>query len=297
MYYIVYKTINLINKKEYIGVHKTKDPNVFDGYLGCGVYVNSLKKNDRYGLPAAIRKYGSNNFKRIVLYVYPYTDEGCDEAYSKEAELVTKEYVNRNDTYNRTIGGVGVMRDAEVKLNKPIAQYDLNGKFIRKWESISDAERSTNITSIQANIYGKSKYAGDYQWRFYNNEDNIDPVLLHKVYQFDLSGKLINIWNSANDASKIFENHSSARSAIINNCKNITRKALGFYWSYSNYFAYKQYFGKMIQQYSLDGLLLNTYNSIKEAVIDNKLKTSSGISSVINGKQKTAHGYIWKYIE
>jgi hypothetical protein len=35
--YIVYETTNLINNKIYIGIHKTRNPEVFDKYLGSGV--------------------------------------------------------------------------------------------------------------------------------------------------------------------------------------------------------------------------------------------------------------------
>jgi hypothetical protein len=34
--YIVYQTINLVNNKIYIGVHRT-NPDIFDGYIGNGV--------------------------------------------------------------------------------------------------------------------------------------------------------------------------------------------------------------------------------------------------------------------
>ena len=37
MKYIVYITINLCNGKFYIGVHRT-NPEVFDGYIGNGIY-------------------------------------------------------------------------------------------------------------------------------------------------------------------------------------------------------------------------------------------------------------------
>lgn len=39
MKYIVYQTTSKINNKIYIGVHKTEDPDTFDGYLGNGVYI------------------------------------------------------------------------------------------------------------------------------------------------------------------------------------------------------------------------------------------------------------------
>lgn len=43
MKYIVYQTTSKINNKIYIGVHKTEDPDTFDGYLGNGVYIQTIK--------------------------------------------------------------------------------------------------------------------------------------------------------------------------------------------------------------------------------------------------------------
>lgn len=39
MKYIVYLTTNLINRKIYVGVHKTENPDIFDGYLGNGLTI------------------------------------------------------------------------------------------------------------------------------------------------------------------------------------------------------------------------------------------------------------------
>ena len=45
MKYIVYLTLNKKSKvnginKIYVGVHQTDCPDIFDGYIGCGVYIN-----------------------------------------------------------------------------------------------------------------------------------------------------------------------------------------------------------------------------------------------------------------
>ena len=45
MKYIVYLTKNKLEKvnginRIYIGVHATENPAIFDGYIGCGVYIN-----------------------------------------------------------------------------------------------------------------------------------------------------------------------------------------------------------------------------------------------------------------
>lgn len=86
MKYIVYLTINLVNNKKYIGVHKTATPEVFDGYLGCGVERNapSSYKKSKTPFQYAVNKYGVDAFKRTTLYTF----DNEDDAYTIEEILV-----------------------------------------------------------------------------------------------------------------------------------------------------------------------------------------------------------------
>ena len=51
---------------------------------------------------------------------------------------------------------------------RKVIQYSLNGKFIKKWESLSEAERELNINrgSICFCCKNKIKSAGGYKWRY-----------------------------------------------------------------------------------------------------------------------------------
>jgi hypothetical protein len=84
---IVYKTTNLINNKIYIGVHSYKK---YMGYIGSGTYITN-----------AIKKYGKENFRFEILY---YTDTAA-QADVIEEMLVTKDFIERIDTYNEVPGG------------------------------------------------------------------------------------------------------------------------------------------------------------------------------------------------
>lgn len=57
--------------------------------------------------------------------------------------------------------------------------------------------------------------------------------------------------------------------------------------------------GKIVEQYSLDLELLNTYGSIQDASRQNGWNDTirRSICACCNGKQKTAYGFIWKYKE
>lgn len=50
---------------------------------------------------------------------------------------------------------------------------------------------------------------------------------------------------------------------------------------------------KQVHQYTLQGVYIKTYNSIKEAALDNNIKYSSNISHCSEGKHKHCGGYKW----
>lgn len=90
MFFTIYKITNILNGKIYVGKHQTKDLN--DGYMGSG---KSIK--------FAIRKYGKQNFKKEILFIF----DNEIEMNAKEKELITEDFVIRDDTYNIGIGGEG----------------------------------------------------------------------------------------------------------------------------------------------------------------------------------------------
>lgn len=122
--YIVYKTTNLVNKKIYVGVHRTR-VGITDTYLGCGTFRGYIP--NKKGFPAAVKKYGQQNFIRETLFTFPDGEEGKRAAYKKESEIVNREFIKDPNTYNICLGG----RVPSSVHERAVVQYDLDGKFIR----------------------------------------------------------------------------------------------------------------------------------------------------------------------
>ena len=91
MPWIVYETRCTVSGKIYIGVHK-QDGDEFDGYLGSGKVLGN-----------AIAKHGRENFERRTLFAF----ESSEEAFAREAEIVTEEFCRNKSNYNSRPGGLG----------------------------------------------------------------------------------------------------------------------------------------------------------------------------------------------
>jgi group I intron endonuclease len=131
----------------------------------------------------------------------------------------------------------------------------------------------------------------------YNNDQKQLMSNNHKklYYQYSLDGEFIKEWKGTDD---IFNKLGIGRGDISSCCKGKQKTAGGFIWSYKlekinlNNNQHKN--GKSINQYTLDGEFIKTFNSTKEA--EKYLnKTGNNIASCANGKQKSAYGYLWVY--
>lgn len=212
--YIVYLTTNLINKKIYIGVHKTYTPYKFDGYLGNGVRINDRHsyKYSKTPFEAAVNKYGPDNFIRKTLKVF----DNLLDALDLERWLVDENFIKRNDTYNITLGG-GIP-----PINtKYIYQYSLDGIFIKEWPSITEASIHLKCSSscLGKAIFDRTPSLG-FLWTDYKYDsldlnsfkiDNNKTV----TYVFDTNGNYLNEFKSISDAAKNFNTTPSKISGCI----------------------------------------------------------------------------------
>ena len=117
--YTVYKIINNLNQKIYIGVHKTDNPN--DSYMGSGRAITE-----------AIKKHGKENFEKQILLI----TENEEEAYTLERELTVD--FNSRDNYNMRLGGVGGFTSENAKKGYAAANFSkemlsANGKKTVKY--------------------------------------------------------------------------------------------------------------------------------------------------------------------
>ena len=125
--YLIYKTINKINKKFYIGAHETDNEN--DSYLGSGIVLNK-----------AIEKYGKEAFKKEILSVC----SSREEMYEQEQKIIA-EHINNPSCYNIKTGGIGgwdYVNKMGINLGKNNAMK--NPKTVRKCVSAVKKTKSKN---------------------------------------------------------------------------------------------------------------------------------------------------------
>lgn len=201
MKYIVYLTVNKKSKinglnRIYVGVHRTKDPFIFDGYLGNGVYAGEANtfKYPKTPFQFAVKKYGIENFERITLFI-------CDtlkDAYDKKSKIVTTEFINLSHTYN-------VSGDSW-NITGPLYQFSLNGKVIKKWNDPEDCFDFYGYPKSRFDTMRRTKHSFLRSYWAVTPKIDIskysDSNVSSPIYIYNLDGKMIREYLNQEECAK-----------------------------------------------------------------------------------------------
>ena len=246
---------------------------------------------------------------------------------------ITKKYGFAEKTVIQAFKRLGIKNNKSDEIKKSrkhnpyIVQCDRNNHdvVLNIFPSLKDARDETGITSIHKVTHGFQENAGGYFWRYNTNKElpsktynktYLKPLdnrrllteyqkkklkengvwkhreLMKKVFCFNSNGKLVDICESTKEAGKKYK---VCYHTIVDICNNRRKNKYinGITFSYDKNHQVEPLYKTIILQYTIDGILINTYNSIKDACENTGAKQSS-ISNCISGKSKTSMGYIWK---
>lgn len=204
------------------------------------------------------------------------------------------------------------IRTRSKKGERRIIQYDKNGNFIKIWNSIKEISETLNIkySTIQSAVSEKH-FNSNCFWRYY--EDNyplkIDAnvsiyTIGRSVYQYDLEGNFIKEWNKVIDITNNLGIDKSGINSVCRKKNGYTYK--GFQWRYKDEIIDPSInIGKArirknihkIDQYSLNGEFIKTWDNARKASLYLGMRDGNNILRCCKGLQNQCNGYIWKYNE
>jgi hypothetical protein len=179
--YTVYKIINKLISKFYVGVHKTE--------IGLDLYYGSGKI-----IIQSIIKYGKENFKKVILDAF----DNKEEAFNLERLIVNKDLISNPNCYNIKLGGLGGWDHCNDK--------DIRSKIsetkIKLYGSVN-APMMTKESRIKAHESIIRKYGSyDFLWKDIDKDSKLE-----KMYSTNLKryGNKVGNLNSNESIQKSIE--------------------------------------------------------------------------------------------
>lgn len=286
--YLIYKVTNLINNKIYIGKTNNLERR----------RKEHEQKTSNSQIDRAIKKYGKENFKWEVIELVE--KEKSNEREKYWIEKYNTYFRNKNSNgYNMTKGGDGgnAWNVSRVHI------YDLQGNYIKTFQSISDLRKELNTkTNFQNYRVVKHKYI------MFATDTNNPPLKITPkkkisrsipILQLDKNKNIINEFNAIKDVEKM----GYSRTGVIGCIKGKYKSSGGYFWCKKDQYNKVQinndqkeiraYGNDRILQFSTDGELLNCYCNCREAGRKNGISNYKKIHKALSTETHFSHGYIW----
>lgn len=320
--YEVYKVTNKVNNKVYIGITNKGAGTRFKQHLF------DAEHGSQYRFHRAIRKYGKENFEVSIIAFC----NNVDELKENEIKFISEyESMNPDKGYNMTEGGDGTFGrvctlETRLKISesnkgkevseetrkllsergkvrtesrnlywssgnigsdrrKPVLQYDNQGKFIKEYEGVNIAAKETGINfplivnALKRRNKLESK-ANPYIWVYKEDypdvPETVDPSLIALCPEW--KPVISEACKQANLEARKNKVYSEEEKEAI---KQRATEACG----------------KKVEQYTVNGELIATFNSISEAARITKQDRKT-ISNWVSGKTTKITKqtkFVWKY--
>lgn len=271
----IYKIVNTINEKVYIGKTSVSVAHRWDQHK------SAAQSGVDWHLYRAMRKYGIDKFSIQTI------EEISDDQLNQREIYWINYYNSFKNGYNMTLGGEG--RNNLDK--KEIVNLWLQGNTVQEISAKFDCWTSSIINILkEENVYDKIRIIKERTINIANIQSQ------HKIIQYSETGEVINTFNSCKEAAlSLNGNPSTIHGAITTKSSRY-----GYYWAYDDakelpvFKPIKRSTIRPIYQYSLDNKLIASYNNAAEAQQKTKIMSSS-ILKVCKGQRKSAGGFFWSY--
>lgn len=286
----IYKVTNKLNGKVYIGKTTCNMATRKKDHIS-----KSLRKVNNIRFHNAIRFYGPDNFYWEVI-------EDCADDLLDSKEIYYINLYNANNKYfgyNMTEGG-----DNDPKCN--LGRKRSIDSILKTANGLRGQKRSKEAR-LRMSIAQKKRFGTLDKLKFKKSK------VIKEVFQFDLSGVLVKKWPSAKVASE-FVNVDVSN--IIRACTNRSKTSAGYIWRYDSSEIDYQFLSsihnskkltdshrkniskgrrKLVAQYTLDGLLVKTWEGCDVAAKELSI-CKSGIIRCCRGTLKKSGGFVWRYL-
>ena len=330
MKYIVFKTVNKLNGKFYVGIHETDV--LWDGYLGDGITTDKPISYTRRKTPLqyAVAKYGVKNFRRYTLkefdnlkeaqkllklikypgflnnpLVYNIEDPDLENVYEFDLKgklinqlsyvpLQLKPYIFDVTPFKDKM--FSLIRCNAPRKRDGIRQYTKSGYYIRSYRNSKEAAKVLDLDrrEILNAISKKKSVAGYYFLLETESIQNYPPnKRQRKIYQFYLNGVILREWQSTQEIKDQLKFCKGRIERAIKNRKPFK----GYYWSEIRYDNYLEENPELqskkaikVYQYSLDKQFIKEWESISKC-----RKEFPDALKVCLGELESSKNYIFSF--
>lgn len=165
-------------RKKYYGILRTKISK--QGYCYAAISNNNIREDFRINRLVAIHFLGKCKYKNLQAN---HNDENKLNNYYTNITWMTPAENCNYGTRNKRVGEKQHMR---------VNQYDLNGNFIKTWNSLSEIGKVLNfsVSHISSCCNGYRKSVNGFLWKLYDGETkNISPYQPKTLNQFSINYK------------------------------------------------------------------------------------------------------------